>query len=59
VAAGDPNGIGLPRWPAFRGTTGRVQRLGDPIGSGPVPALDRLQVFDTVYSRLRGKPIGE
>lgn len=59
AAAGDPNGKGLPHWPAFRGVAGQVQRLGESIGPGPVPALDRLQVFDDVYSKLRGKAFGE
>jgi para-nitrobenzyl esterase len=59
AATGDPNGKGMPRWPAFRGPTGQVQRLGDPIENGPVPALDRLQVFDAVYSGLRGRAFGE
>ncbi|OFA04219.1 carboxylesterase/lipase family protein [Duganella sp. HH101] len=55
AATGDPNGSGVPHWPAFRGIDGKVQRLSDPIDTGPVPALDRLQVFDAVYSGLRGK----
>lgn len=59
AATGDPNGKGLQPWPAFRGATGQVQRLRDPIGSGPVPALDRLKVFDAVYSGLRGRVFGE
>jgi para-nitrobenzyl esterase len=58
AATGDPNGSGMPHWPAFRGAAGRVQRLGDPIGTGPVPALEQLQVFDAVYSGLRGKEFG-
>jgi len=58
AATGDPNGGGTPRWPAFRGAAGQVQRLGDPISTGPVPALENLRVFDAVYSGLRGKAFG-
>jgi para-nitrobenzyl esterase len=58
AAAGDPNGGALPRWPAFSGAAGQVQRLGDPVGTGAVPALEHLQVFDDVYSGLRGKAFG-
>jgi para-nitrobenzyl esterase len=58
AVTGDPNGKGMPRWPAFRGATGQVQRLGEPIGTGPVPALIHLQVFDAVYSALRGRAFG-
>jgi para-nitrobenzyl esterase len=58
AATGDPNGGGAPRWPMFRGTAGKVLRLGDTIDTGPVPAIERLQVFDAVYSKLRGKAFG-
>ncbi|MBB3219598.1 carboxylesterase/lipase family protein [Pseudoduganella umbonata] len=59
AATGDPNGQGLPHWPAFRGAAGQVQRLGDPIGTGPVPALRQLQVFDAVYAKVRGSAFGD
>jgi para-nitrobenzyl esterase len=58
AATGDPNASGLPYWPAFRGAAGKVRRLGDPRGVGPVPAIDQLRVFDAVYAGLRGKPFG-
>ncbi|MBV6324590.1 carboxylesterase family protein [Duganella sp. HSC-15S17] len=58
AATGDPNGRGVPRWPAFRCAAGQVQWLADPISTGPVPALGSLQVFDAVYAGLRGKAFG-
>jgi para-nitrobenzyl esterase len=58
AATGDPNGSGVPHWPPFGGAAGQVQRLRDPISTGPVPALESLHVFDAVYSGLRGKAFG-
>jgi para-nitrobenzyl esterase len=53
---GDPNGPGLPVWPRFTGTNANVMRFGGSIGVGGVPELTHLQVFDEVYSTIRGKP---
>ena len=55
---GNPNGPGLPQWPAFTNTKGEVQDLGDPISVGAVANIRSLKVFDTVYSAVRGKPFG-
>jgi para-nitrobenzyl esterase len=55
---GDPNGPGLPTWPAFKETDGNVQYLGDPITTGGVANLRPLQVFDRVYDGVRGAPFG-
>jgi para-nitrobenzyl esterase len=54
--SGDPSGIGLPPWPAFEKGQSRVQYLGDPITTDGVLGIDRLRVFDAVYSEVRGKP---
>jgi para-nitrobenzyl esterase len=55
--SGNPDGAGLPTWPAFTGENGKVQYLGDPITTGDVPNTSSLKVFDAVYSSLRGKPV--
>lgn len=58
AASGDPNGSGLPVWPAFRATDGFMQWLGNPVKTGPAPAFESLRAFDAVYAGLRGKPFG-
>ena len=45
---GDPNGPGLPPWPAFTNKESRVQYLADPIGVGGVANINSLAVFDFV-----------
>jgi para-nitrobenzyl esterase len=54
---GDPNGRGLPAWPAFTDTNGRVLYLGDSIVVGGVDGISTLTVLDTVYSDVRGGPL--
>ena len=52
--SGDPNGPGLPPWPAFTNTESKVQYLADPITVGGVANIKSLSVFDTVYTAVRG-----
>jgi para-nitrobenzyl esterase len=54
--SGDPNGAGLPSWPAFATAGSKVQYLGDPITVGGVANIDTLKVFDAVYATVRGTP---
>jgi para-nitrobenzyl esterase len=56
--SGNPNGAGLPEWPVFTPADGRTMTLDDPISAGPVPELKSLQVFDAVYSQVRGVAFG-
>ena len=56
--SGDPNGPGLPAWPAFIDTQDKIQYLADPIMVGGVSNISGLTVFDSVYSTVRGKPFG-
>jgi para-nitrobenzyl esterase len=53
--SGDPNGAGLPAWPAYRdAATGQAQVLGDTIApeqlAGPTQAT--LAFFDDAYQQL-------
>jgi para-nitrobenzyl esterase len=48
---GDPNGPGLPQWPAFAGANGSVIRLGTQPGPGPDPHLARYHVLNDFYFR--------
>jgi para-nitrobenzyl esterase len=57
--SGNPNGHGLPVWPAFTAENGRVQYLVDPIRSGDVPFIDNLKVFDAIYAAARGTASGK
>jgi len=55
---GDPNGTGLPMWPAFTNADGKVLYLGEPITVGGVVNIKSLSVFDAVYTSVRGTPFG-
>jgi para-nitrobenzyl esterase len=53
--SGDPNGPGLPAWPAFTCEDGKVLYISDPMVVGAVANINSLTVFDGVYSGVRGK----
>ncbi len=53
AANGDPNGKGLPVWPAIKKAGDRVMVLGDKIEVGPVPDKARLDFFEEYYSSLQ------
>jgi para-nitrobenzyl esterase len=45
----DPNGAGLPRWPAFSGSDPQVMRLGTINAAGGVPDLAMMKALDGWY----------
>ncbi len=53
AASGDPNGKGLPTWPAISKNSNRAMVLGDKIEIGPEPDKARLDFFDAYYSTLK------
>jgi para-nitrobenzyl esterase len=50
---GDPNGPGLPRWPAHTRAHERSMRLGEKIEAIPVPNAAELDFFDQYYALQR------
>ena len=52
-AKGDPNGKGLPRWPAIGQKNDRAMVLGDKIEVGPESDAAKLKFFDDYYSTIK------
>ena len=52
---GNPNGTGLPQWPAFTNADPQVMSLNDPSKPIPVPNLDKLQVWEGYYAWRRSQ----
>jgi para-nitrobenzyl esterase len=50
---GDPNGSGLPKWPAFTENDLRVMVFDATPGARPLPNLDEVKVFDAYISWRR------
>ena len=50
---GDPNGPGLPPWPAFTGKNQQVMVFDAAPGARTYPALERVKVFDPYFETLR------
>ena len=55
---GNPNGEGLPEWPAFSDETPDVMYFSQTAHLGPVPSLESLKVLDE-YFRWRRTPEGD
>lgn len=56
--SGDPNGPGLPAWPAYSAHSGKLLCLGTPLVVEDAPSTGGLAVLDQVYAAVRGKPFG-
>lgn len=50
---GDPNGLGLPAWPAFAERAARALEISAAPMSVPLPGLERLPVLDDYYAFRR------
>lgn len=55
VKTGDPNGPGLPAWPAFRPDDPQVMHLGAASAAGPVPNPRQLEVLDAYFGWRRSQ----
>ena len=55
---GDPNGPGLPSWPAFSATNRTAMIFDKAPGARPLPNQDKLQAFDSYYSWRREQAKG-
>lgn len=51
---GNPNGRGLPHWPAYRTDQPLVLQIGQPITPTPEPNTGSIGVIDAVFSAVRG-----
>jgi para-nitrobenzyl esterase len=51
--SGDPNGPGLPNWPAFAENDQKVMVFDAASSARPVPNLDKLKAFDAYISGRR------
>src|SRR5512146_3016114 len=50
---GDPNGPGLPKWPAFAENDQRAMVFDQASSARPVPNLDKIKAFDAYISWRR------
>lgn len=46
AATGNPNGSGMPAWPAFQPTDTRVIQFGEQVTAAPLPALPAFAFFN-------------
>jgi para-nitrobenzyl esterase len=51
----DPNGAGLPAWPAFTDADQQAMNLNDPSKAIPYPNLDKLKVLEGYYAWRRSQ----
>ncbi|HOW71056.1 MAG TPA: carboxylesterase family protein [Phycisphaerae bacterium] len=55
AASGEPNGPGLPVWPAFDAEGMKAMTFGKSPQAGPTPNLDKIKAYDACWARLREK----
>ena len=55
---GDPNGKGVPEWPAFNEANPVVMYFNQTPHTGPVPGIESLKILDT-YFKWRRSPEGD
>ncbi|ABK06936.1 MULTISPECIES: carboxylesterase/lipase family protein [Burkholderia cepacia complex] len=48
---GNPNGSGLPQWPAFTGTARQTMEIGDAIAPTSVPFTNAFAFWDSYYTQ--------
>lgn len=53
ATTGDPNGPGLPRWPAFNAQTHTTLQLGEKIGTYSIADTERFRFFEKFFTRQR------
>jgi len=52
---GDPNGPGLPAWPAFTGSEMKAMVFDDQPGARPLPNLEKLKAIDSYFTWRRAQ----
>jgi para-nitrobenzyl esterase len=58
VKAGDPNGAGAPRWPAFDAAAQSTMRLGETTGPRPVADAERLALWRRYFASAKSRENG-
>lgn len=54
ATSGDPNGGGRPVWPEYRAMPGQLLMFGnDGPAAAPVPQVERLDLIEAIYARIR------
>src|SRR5579883_430957 len=55
AASGDPNGAGLPPWPAFTDKQAQTMELGDHAGPRPIASKEKMAFFSRYFSSVAVK----
>jgi para-nitrobenzyl esterase len=53
AVTGNPNGKGLPEWPAFTEKNQQVMVFDAAPSARPYPVLEKVKVFDPFFEQLR------